>query len=120
MNKLSIISFILLSFLTAHASLHAGFKERMKERLPAILVAKDKGSVGEGVDGLLHLRNQEDETAKKLVSEENVDRKEYFSSAATKTNSTVQEVAQMFSNAMKSRDQKGHWHKSASGSWSQK
>ena len=44
MNKLSIISFILLSFLTAHASLHAGFKERMKERLPAILVAKDKGS----------------------------------------------------------------------------
>jgi len=84
MNKLSNISFILLSFFTAHVFLHAGFKERMKERLPAILAAKDKGSVGEGVDGLLHLRNQEDETAKKLVSEENLDRKEYFSAAAKK------------------------------------
>ena len=120
MNKLSIISFIFLSLLAAHVTVHAGFKERMKERLPAILVAKDKGSVGEGVDGLLHLRNQEDIPAKKLVSEENLDRKEYFSAAAVKTNSTVQEVAQMFSSAMKSRDKKGHWQKSASGSWSQK
>ncbi len=120
MNKLSILCVAVITFLAFQASLHAEFKERMKERLPSILAAKDKGSVGEGTDGLLHIRNQVSDTTKQLVADENSDRKKYFASAAEKNRSTVQEVAQFFSNAMKTRDKKGHWQKGSSGSWSQK
>ena len=35
----------------------ADYTDRMKARLPDVLYAKDAGTVGEGVDGFLHLRN---------------------------------------------------------------
>lgn len=120
MKKLSILFLTAISFLVVQTSLQADFKDRMKERLPSILKAKDAGSVGEGIDGFLHLRDLASEAAKKLVTDENSDRKKYFVTAAKKHGSTIQEVAQMFSNAMKSRDKNGHWQKGSSGSWSEK
>ena len=79
----------------------------MKERLPKIIEAKGAGLIGEGVDGFLHLRGKKGKTVVHLLAVDKEDRKEFFKAASTKTGSTTQDVAQKFSQVMKSRDEKG-------------
>ena len=120
MKKINHICLAFLSFLTFSCLLHADYKERMKERLPKIIEAKGTGLIGEGVDGFLHLRGKKEKALVQLVAVENEDRKEFFKAASTKTGSTTQEVAQKFSQVMKSRDEKSFWQKDSKGSWVQK
>ena len=120
MKKINHICLAFLSFLTFSSLLHADYKERMKERLPKIIEAKGTGLIGEGVDGFLHLRGKKEKMLVQLVAVENQDRKEFFKVASTKTGSTTQEVAQKFSQVMKSRDEKSFWQKDSKGSWVQK
>ena len=56
----------------------------MKARLPQIISAKSAGTIGEGVDGLLHLRVESDEATTDLINAENADRKEFISAMAEK------------------------------------
>ena len=100
--------------------LWADYTDRMKARLPDVLSAKDAGTVGEGVDGFLHLRQSSNSEAAELVNLENTDRKELFKDLATKTGGDVSAVARKFSQGIATKAKKGHWFKKTSGNWVQK
>ena len=85
-----------LCFLTP--LLWADYTDRMKARLPDVLSAKDAGTVGEGVDGFLHLREASNRSAAKLVDSENEDRKQLFKDLAVKTGGDVAAVARATEN----------------------
>ena len=93
----------------------------MKERLPEVIKAKSAGTIGEGVDGFLHVR-ADDASAdlKKMVAEENKDRMALFESLAEKTKGSKAEAAKIFAKAMVGKGKKGHWFKSSKGTWKQK
>lgn len=102
------------------SGLFANFSDSMKSRLSDLVAAKDAGSIGEGVDGFVHLRDADNAVVQKLVSAENADRKQLFSSLANKTGGSVSEVAIKFSQGIATKAKKGHWFKKASGQWVQK
>jgi len=96
-----------------------GFAESMKSRLGKVVQAKDAGLIGEGTDGLLHLRIPS-ENMQKLVREENADRKALFESLAKKTGGSILDVASKFSIGLAKKAKKGHWFKKANGDWIRK
>lgn len=90
----------------------------MKERLPDVISAKDAGSIGENIDGLLLLRDSSSSSKiKELVESENKDRVLLFKHLADKTGADENDVARKFSKAIASKAKKGHWFKNSSGSW---
>lgn len=111
------LSFLLVPFAQADSS----FAASMKERLTEVIKAKGEGAIGEGVDGLLHVR-ADDASAdlKKMVAEENKDRKALFESLAEKTKGSTAEAAKIFAKAMVGKGKKGHWFRSSKGTWKQK
>ena len=117
MKKLFIPIFL---FCALVSGLFANFSDSMKSRLSDLVAAKDAGSIGEGVDGFVHLRDNDNSMAQKLVSAENADREQLFSSLAYKTGGSVSEVAKKFSQGIATKAKKGHWFKKASGQWVQK
>jgi len=111
------VSFLLVPFVQADTS----FASTMKERLPEVIKAKEKGTVGEGVDGLLHIRAAEASSElKKMVASENKDRQALFDSLAKKTKGSTAEAAKIFAKAMVGKGKKGHWFRSSKGAWKQK
>ena len=83
--------------------------------------AKGAGTVGEGVDGLLHIRAEEASAAlKKMVASENKDREALFANLAKKTKGSTAEAAKIFAKAMIGKGKKGHWFRSSKGAWKQK
>ena len=98
----------------------ASLGSRMKERLPKVLAAKAAGTVGEGVDGLLHIRSGADDTGAELAKAENADRTPYFGLVAKKTEGSASAVAKQWAKAMWSKGKEGHWFRDAKGNWSQK
>ena len=110
----------LLIFVLFSHSLSADFSDRMKSRLSSVVAAKDAGSIGEGVDGFLHLREINNLASAKLVEEENADRRQLFQSLAAKTGGSVDEVARKFSQGIATKAKKGHWFRKSSGDWVQK
>lgn len=117
--KNSLITCFIFTFLQI-SSVFADYSDRMKSRLADVLEAKDAGTVGEGVDGFLHLREASNSEAAKLVDSENSDRKELFKDLAAKTGGEESAVARQFSQGIATKAQKGHWFKKASGQWVQK
>jgi uncharacterized protein YdbL (DUF1318 family) len=115
-------SFICLLLLLVNFSYSAwgDVSDRMKARLSDVVAAKDAGTVGEGVDGYLHLRASSNSTAQKLVDAENADRKELFKKLSAKTGGDVSAVARQFSQSIASKAKSGHWFKKSSGTWVQK
>jgi len=116
--KKILTSVFLLTFLAG--GLQADFSDSMKARLGDLVAAKDAGSIGEGVDGYVHLRDSGNAAARKLVDAENADRKKLFISLAGKTGGTVQAVAGKFSKALASKAKAGHWFRESSGVWVKK
>tara|TARA_B100001769_G_scaffold30820_1_gene20213 strand:+ start:188 stop:469 length:282 start_codon:yes stop_codon:yes gene_type:complete len=93
----------------------------MKERLPEVIKAKGEGTVGEGVDGLLHIRAEEPSAElEKMVASENKDREALFANLAKKTKGSTAEAAKIFAKAMIGKGKKGHWFRSSKGTWKQK
>ena len=116
-------SFLLATVVLVASSAFAGSSigERMKERLPKVLIAKNAGTVGEGSSGLLHLRAADaDEAVVSLVKAENSDRKAYFSLVAKKNEVSSSAVAKQWAKAMRSKGKEGHWFRDKDGNWSQK
>jgi len=122
MNPMNFITkiFISFAFFLPVFCLQADFSDRMKNRLTEVITAKDAGSVGEGVDGYLHLREVDNTNAKKLVESENADRKSLFQALSRKTGGSEETVARKFSQAIASKAKKGHWFKKSSGDWVRK
>jgi uncharacterized protein YdbL (DUF1318 family) len=117
---ISLIRIFIIFIFCFSFGLHADFSDRMKNRLADVIAAKDSGSLGEGVDGFLHLRNQDDANARNLVDSENADRKSLFQSLAQKTGGSEETVARKFSQGIAGKAKKGHWFRKASGDWVQK
>ena len=96
-------------------------KDRMKERLPEVLVAKKAGTVGEGSDGRLHVRPSAGDDEVKLAKAENADRSTYFiQTAKADKEISPSDIAKLFAKGMWAKGSKGHWYRSSKGSWSQK
>ena len=111
------LSFLLVPFVQADSS----FASTMKERLPEVIKAKGEGTVGEGVDGLLHIRAEEPSAElEKMVASENKDREALFANLAKKTKGSTAEAAKIFAKAMIGKGKKGHWFRSSKGTWKQK
>ena len=109
--------FLLVPFVQAESS----FASTMKERLPEVIKAKGEGTVGEGVDGLLHIRAEEASAElEKMVASENKDREALFANLAKKTKGSTAEAAKIFAKAMIGKGKKGHWFRSSKGAWKQK
>ena len=117
--KTGFFSFVLL-FFTLSFSAWADFSDRMKARLSDVVAAKDAGTVGEGVDGFLHLRKSSNEKAARLVESENKDRKQLFKHLADKTGGDISAVARQFSRGIATKAKSGHWFKKSTGEWVQK
>lgn len=98
----------------------AALMSRMKARLPKLIAAKDAGTLGEGSDGLTHLRSGADANAGKLVAAENADRKAFFALTARKADGSATAVAKQWAKAMWAKGKSGHWFRDAKGGWSQK
>ena len=117
MKKLFIPVFL---FCVIGSNLFADFSDSMKARLGELVAAKDAGTIGEGVDGFVHLRDASNAVAQKLVVAENLDRKQLFASLASKTGGSVNAVAERFSHALATKAKKGHWFRKSSGNWIRK
>ncbi|MBN36938.1 MAG: hypothetical protein CMI29_00560 [Opitutae bacterium] len=114
---LTTLSLLLGPFVQADTS----YATSMKERLSKVIKAKGTGTVGEGVDGFLHIRGDDASTElEKMVAAENKDRKALFASLAKKTEGSTAEAAKVFAKAMIGKGKKGHWFRSSKGTWKQK
>ena len=122
MNFIKYFRFFILSlvFLGAVNLTFADYASRMKERLPSLVQAKDQGVVGEGTDGFAYVREDDSEKIKKMVADENEDRKILFKVMSSKTGGSVDEVANKFSKALIQKSKKGHWFRKSSGEWMQR
>ena len=98
----------------------ADYATNMKERLSSLVEAKDQGFVGEGTDGFVYVRFSVSEKVKKMVSDENEDRKLLFKSMSLRKGGTVVDVAKIFSMAIVKKSKKGHWFRKSSGEWMQR
>jgi uncharacterized protein YdbL (DUF1318 family) len=113
----SALSFLLIPLVQADDSL----AKRMKARLPDVIEAKDTGVVGEGLDGFLHIRDDNaSASVEKMVGLENKDRKTLFANLAKKTGGSSVAVAGKFAKAMVGKGKKGHWFRSSKGTWKKK
>ena len=98
----------------------AGIKAGMKARLAKVTALKNAGTVGEGVDGLLHGRPGLDTNGSKLVSAENADRQAYFALKAKQTGGSANAVAKAMAKGFLARGKPGHWFRDAEGKWKKK
>lgn len=114
----SFLSFFLFSVLLAtFVSADSNLTTRMKARLPDVLSAKNSGVIGEGLNGLLSVRDKATDSDKKLVADENKDRLAIFQMLAKKTGGDPSDVAKKFAKGIAAKAKKGHWFKNSSGSW---
>ena len=122
MNFIKYFRFFILSlvFLGSVNLTFADYASRMKERLPSLVQAQDQGVVGEGTDGFAYVREGDSEKIKKMVADENEDRKILFKVMSSKTGGSVDEVANKFSKALIQKSKKGHWFRKSSGEWMQR
>jgi uncharacterized protein len=111
--------YLLFISLIAFSSVFAdsNLTSRMKARLPSVLAAKDAGSIGEGLNGMLLVRNEASTELANLVKAENKDRVTLFKILAEKTGGETKDVAKKFAKAIASKAKKGHWFKNSSGNW---
>jgi uncharacterized protein YdbL (DUF1318 family) len=111
----------LILLLVPFAQADTSFATSMKKRLPEVIKAKGDGTIGEGVDGFLHIRGDDVTTeVEKMVTSENKDRKALFASIAKKADGESSDVAAKFAKAMVGKGKKGHWFKSSKGTWKKK
>ncbi len=96
--------------------------ESMKERLPALVEAKEAGLVGELPDGLVGLvdASKADDKTKELVKDENKDRLEIYKSRADKAGQELPIFMKVIGEARIEKEKAGRFFKKADGSWQKK
>ncbi len=114
-------AFALLS--AAQAASLDQLKERFKERYPKLVKAKSEGKVGEVYNGYVEAvkaEHQDDAEVKKLIGDENADRRALYELIAKKEGVAPEKVAER--NAARNFDKAkpGEWLKGKDGKWEQK
>ena len=119
LSSLIILSIILLSATGVFSQGAKEIKNRMKERLPAIVELKNKGIVGENNLGYLEFVGAKKEK-EGMVAAENKDRAKVYEAIAKKQNTTAQKVGERRAIKIAEIADPGDWLKDRSGKWYQK
>lgn len=106
-----------------------GLKQSMKKRYPQLIDAYQKGFLGEGVDGLLHLRQKNQLPLKMrarltyLVKAENSDRQALYEEIVRANRlggGATPKVAAIFARTFREKAKRGWWIQDDKGAWMQK
>jgi len=122
-TRIATIAFALLMILTTsslRANSAAELKARMKGRLPAVNALKEKGLVGENNKGYLEARGQLSDADKKVVSEENADRKTVYAILAKKLGQPISVIGSRRAVKIAERSKSGLWIQTPEGKWIKK
>ena len=119
----STLALLFAATTAAQAASMAELKKRFKERYPKLLKAKTEGKAGETFKGYVEAVKEEylkDEALKKLLDDENADRKTLYGAIAKKENTTPEKVAERNAVRKFKRAKKGEYLKNKDGKWEQK
>lgn len=106
-----------------------GLKKSMKKRFPKLIDAYQQGFFGEGLDGLLHLRQKNRLSLKKrarlnrLLKAENTDRQALYEEIVRANHlgdDAVSKVAAVFARTFREKAQSGWWIQDDKENWLQK
>jgi uncharacterized protein YdbL (DUF1318 family) len=120
-KKLLIVNILVLLgiLVTIGTSSAGGIKERMKQRLPAIVALKTQGIVGENNQGYLaFVTGQTSQEA--LVADENKDRKTIYTHIAKQQNTSLDLVEKRRAITLAQRAIPGEFFQNAQGAWIKK
>ncbi len=120
-KKILIVNILVLLgiLVTIGTSTASGIKERMKQRLPAIVELKTKGIVGENNQGYLaFVTGQTSQEA--LVLDENKDRKTIYTHIAKQQNTSLDLVEKRRAITLAERAIPGEFIQNAQGAWIKK
>ena len=97
----------------------ATIKKNMAERKPKIETLKKAGTVGENKTGYLEAMKDAklEDADKKLVDDENKDRKAVYTAIAKKEGSTVDKVAELRAKQIRSKANEGDYIQNEDGKW---
>ena len=97
----------------------ATIKKNMAERKPKIEVLKKSGSIGENKSGYLEVMKDVkiEDADKKLLEDENKDRKAVYSAIAKKEGSTVDKVGELRAKQIRSKANEGDYIQGEDGKW---
>ncbi|MBN1863399.1 MAG: YdbL family protein [Victivallales bacterium] len=118
MSRLGMICFAVV--LLAGVSVSADVRERMSKRLPDINRLKDALVVGEDNKGYLALKGDVGDADKKLVEDENADRKEAYEMLAKQTKTSVELVQTRRAAQIAEKAKPGIWLQKPDGEWYKK
>lgn len=121
-NKItrSVMILVFLSLMVLVATSGAqGIKERMKQRLPAIVELKAQGLVGEDNQGYLAFVTGQ-KSQEEIVASENADRKAVYAQIAQQQGTTLDLVEKRRAMTLAERAIPGEYIQKADGSWVKK
>ena len=99
----------------------AELQARFRERDGALDAAKRDGKIGETTEGLIDfVRGGDDAKLRRLVDDENKDRRELYEIIAKETGATAAVVAEQNARRNYQRARAGEYLKTATGEWKQK
>jgi uncharacterized protein len=112
----------LLPSSTLAADRQEELRERFKNRLPQLREAKSAGNIGETFGGFVEAVEGKsiDEKIKKVVEEENADRRELYKLIAEKEKTTEQKVAERNAFRNFEKAESGEMLKDKDGKWRKK
>ena len=119
--KKHIMSLLTLSILAGFAFFaDAGIKARLAKRLPAINKMKAAALIGENNKGYLEEKGKLSPEDKKVVEEENADRKKIYAMLAKKLKQSVELVQKRRAAQIIKRSKAGIWLQKPDGTWYKK
>jgi uncharacterized protein YdbL (DUF1318 family) len=104
-------------------------KESLKERFPSLVSYFDAGNIGEGIDGYLHIINEENLSLKQkadlrqLVKDENNDRENLYTEVAKALEidpSQIPRIQKIFAQSWIKNARPGWWIQNEAGEWMRK
>ena len=97
----------------------ATIKKNMAERKPKIEVLKKAGTIGENKSGYLEAMKDAklEDADKKLLEDENKDRKVVYAAIAKKEGSTVDKVGELRAKQIRSKANEGEYIQGEDGKW---
>ena len=102
----------------------ATIKKNMADRKPKIETLKKAGTVGENTTGYLEVMKDKDgkdvkieDADKKIVEDENKDRKAVYTAIAKKEGSTVDKVGELRAKQIRSKANEGDYIQGEDGKW---
>jgi len=106
--------------LTLGAQSASEIQERIRDRLPEVDSLKLSGIAGENNRGYLEAREEVSSEQKKLIEDENTDRKKLYQIAARRASVSLEEVEKLRAEQIRERSPRGIWLQDDTGEWYRK